>query len=110
MSDHSITICTTTIAPGKRAIVDLPISPLYTQTPMDISVHVINGKKPGPVLLVCAAVHGDEINGVEIIRRLLQMRTLKSLHGTLIAVPIVNMFGFIYHSRYLPDRRDLNHS
>lgn len=110
MSDHSITICNTTIAPGNQAIIDLPISSLYTQTPMNIPVHVINGKKPGPVLLVCAAVHGDEINGVEIIRRLLNMRLLKSLEGTLIAVPIVNIFGFIYHSRYLPDRRDLNTS
>jgi predicted deacylase len=110
MSDHSITICDTTVLPGTQKTIDLPISPLYTQTPMGIPVHVINGKKPGPVLLVCAAVHGDEINGVEIIRRLLKMRTLKSLQGTLIAVPIVNIFGFIYHSRYLPDRRDLNHS
>jgi predicted deacylase len=110
MNDHSITVCDTTIAPGSQAIIDLPISPLYTQTPMNIPVHVINGKKPGPVLLVCAAVHGDEINGVEIIRRLLKMRLLKSLHGTLIAVPIVNIFGFLYHSRYLPDRRDLNRS
>ena len=110
MSDHSITICDTTVAPGIQVTIDLPISPLYTQTPMNILVHVINGKKPGPVLLICAAVHGDEINGVEIIRRLLKMRILKSLKGTLIAVPIVNIFGFIYHSRYLPDRRDLNHS
>ncbi|MGA2655754.1 MAG: succinylglutamate desuccinylase/aspartoacylase family protein, partial [Gammaproteobacteria bacterium] len=110
MDDHSITIGDTTVAPGKQAIIDLPISPLYTQTPMNIPVHVINGKNPGPVLLVCAAVHGDEINGVEIVRRLLNMRLLKSLAGTLIAVPIVNIFGFIYHSRYLPDRRDLNQS
>lgn len=110
MDDHSITISDITVAPGKQAVIDLPISPLYTQTPMNIPVHVINGKKPGPVLLVCAAVHGDEINGVEIVRRLLNKRLLKSLHGTLIAVPIVNIFGFIYHSRYLPDRRDLNQS
>lgn len=108
MDDHTLTICDTKIPPGTQVTIDLPISPLYTQTPMNIPVHVINGKNPGPVLLVCAAVHGDEINGVEIIRRLLKSRMLKSLHGTLIAVPIVNIFGFIYHSRYLPDRRDLN--
>ncbi len=110
MRENIITIGDTTVPPGTQAIIDLPISPLYTQTPMNIPVHVINGKKPGPVLLVCAAVHGDEINGVEIIRRLLKMRLLKSLQGTLIAVPIVNIFGFIYHSRFLPDRRDLNRS
>jgi predicted deacylase len=57
---------------------------------------------------VSAALHGDEINGVEIIRRLLKRKSLENLRGTLIAIPIVNSFGFIHHSRYLPDRRDLN--
>ncbi len=107
---NTLKICDKTILPGKRVTIDLPISPLYTRTPMSIPVHVINGKKAGPVLLVCAAVHGDEINGVETIRRLLKMRGVNHLRGTLIAVPVVNIFGFIYHSRYLPDRRDLNHT
>lgn len=73
-------------------------------------VHVIRGKKPGPCLLVCAALHGDEINGVEIIRRLVGLSQLKRIRGTLIAIPIVNVYGFIHLSRYLPDRRDLNRS
>jgi predicted deacylase len=60
------------------------------------------------VLLVCAAIHGDEINGVEIIRRVRSFRALNRLHGTLVLAPVVNMFGFIHQSRYLPDRRDLN--
>lgn len=98
------------IAPGRRATVELPISVLFDHTPMSLTVHVVNGRKPGPVLLVCAAVHGDEINGVEIIRRLLRLSSLGRLRGTLIAVPIVNTFGFINQSRYLPDRRDLNRS
>ena len=73
-------------------------------------VHVINGKQKGPVLFVTAAIHGDEINGIEIIRRLLATKALSRLSGTLIAVPVVNVYGFVSQSRYLPDRRDLNRS
>lgn len=98
------------VAPGKRATIDLPISVLFDHTPMTLTVRVAHGREPGPVLLVCAAVHGDEINGVEIIRRVLRMSNLSKLRGTLVAVPIVNTFGFINQSRYLPDRRDLNRS
>ena len=73
-------------------------------------VHVLNGRRSGPVLFVTATVHGDEINGIEIIRRLLATRALDRLSGTLVAVPVVNVYGFIAQSRYLPDRRDLNRS
>jgi len=73
-------------------------------------VHVIRGKKSGPRLLVCAALHGDEINGVEIIRRLVTHPALAQIRGDLIAIPIVNVYGFIHQTRYLPDRRDLNRS
>jgi uncharacterized protein len=96
------------VAPGKRAIVEMPAAQLYTNTPLNIPVHVVHGRRPGPVLLVCAAIHGDELNGVEIIRRVLQSQSLRNLRGTLVAVPVVNVFGFIHKSRYLPDRRDLN--
>jgi uncharacterized protein len=71
-------------------------------------MQVVSGKRPGPVMFVCAAIHGDEINGVEIIRRLLKDPLLERLRGTLIAIPIVNVYGFINHTRYLPDGRDLN--
>jgi predicted deacylase len=77
---------------------------------MTLPVLVVHGRRSGPVLFVSAAVHGDEINGVEIIRRLLKVRALDNLKGTLLAVPIANPFGFIQRSRYLPDRRDLNRS
>jgi len=73
-------------------------------------VKVIRGRRAGPVLFVSAAIHGDELNGVEIIRRLLRRPAIRSLRGTLLAVPIVNVHGFIDQSRYLPDRRDLNRS
>lgn len=98
------------IKPGTRTTVELPAGRLYTQAPMSIPVHVIRGKKSGPRLFISAAIHGDEINGVEVIRRLLKHSALKRLRGTIIAVPIVNIHGLISHSRYLPDRRDLNRS
>ena len=97
-----------TVQPGSRTKVELPLAQLYTQTPLNVPIHVIHGRKPGPVFMVSAAIHGDELNGVEIIRRLLRHSALKNLSGTLLAVPVVNVFGFIHKSRYLPDRRDLN--
>lgn len=101
-------ICGQSVAPGSRALVEMAAAQLYTNTPLNIPVHVVHGRQDGPVLLVSAAIHGDELNGVEIIRRLLQVKGLSRLRGTLVAVPVVNVFGFIHKSRYLPDRRDLN--
>lgn len=97
-----------TVAPGQQVSLDIPAARLYTHSEMTIPVHIVHGRKPGRRLFVSAAIHGDEINGVEIIRRVLKSPLLKRLHGTLVAVPIVNVYGFIQHSRYLPDRRDLN--
>ncbi|PWE33229.1 succinylglutamate desuccinylase [Maritimibacter sp. 55A14] len=99
-----------TVAPGTRRTVDLPVSVLSDHTPVNMSVHVIHGRRAGPTVFISAAVHGDEVIGVEIVRRLLQLENLDRLRGTLLMVPIVNAFGFISHSRYLPDRRDLNRS
>lgn len=93
---------------ASRSTVSLPIPQLYTNTPMEMPVHVIRGNKEGARLFVCAAIHGDELNGVEVIRRLLKQSVLKRIKGTLLAIPIVNVYGVIQHSRYLPDRRDLN--
>ena len=95
---------------GERKTLELPVPSLYTHTQLEMPVQVIRGKKPGPTLFVSAAIHGDEINGVEIIRRVLNQKALNRLRGTLIAIPVVNIFGFINQSRYLPDRRDLNRS
>jgi len=98
------------VAPGSRRTIDLPLPPLYTHTSVAMPVHVVHGRSPGPCLFVTATVHGDEINGIEIIRRLLRTKSLERLSGTLIAVPVVNVYGFVAQSRYLPDRRDLNRS
>ena len=110
MHNQSLTINGIDIKPGTRTTIDLPVGRLYTHTPMTIPVHVIHSKRPGPRLFISAAIHGDEINGVEIIRRLLKLPTLKRMSGSILAVPIVNIHGLINHSRYLPDRRDLNRS
>ena len=98
------------IKAGTRATIELGIPSLYTHTALEMPVQVIHGKKPGPVMFLSAAVHGDEINGVEIIRRVLNVKSLNRIKGILIAIPVVNVFGFINQSRYLPDRRDLNRS
>ena len=110
MEDKSLKINGTTFSPGTSTTIDLPVGRLYTHAPVTMPVHVVKGKKSGPRLFISAAIHGDEINGVEIIRRLLKLPALKRLKGTIIAVPIVNVHGLINHSRYLPDRRDLNRS
>ena len=105
-----VTLGDAEIQPGQRRSVELPVTDLYTHTGMSMPVEVINGRLDGPTLFVCAAIHGDEINGVEIVRRLLASKSLSRLRGTLIAIPIVNVLGFLNLSRYLPDRRDLNRS
>jgi predicted deacylase len=96
------------VQPGHRQTLDLSVAPLQTHTEMTMPVQVVHGSRPGPHLFVTAAVHGDEINGVEIIHRLLQRLSPRRLRGAVLAVPVVNVYGFINHSRYLPDRRDLN--
>ncbi|RMH19177.1 MAG: deacylase [Gemmatimonadetes bacterium] len=73
-----------------------------------MTVEVVHGVEPGPVVWLSGAVHGDEIVGVEIIRQVLDLLDPRRLAGTVLAVPIVNVFGFVTGSRYLPDRRDLN--
>lgn len=99
-----------TVASGTRRTVNLPVSYLSDHTPVTMSAHVLHGRLNGPVIFISAGIHGDEVIGIEIVRRLLKTPNLKSLKGTLIVVPIVNAFGFINRSRYLPDRRDLNRS
>ena len=98
------------VEPGSQIVVDLPVSKLANHTPITLPVRVIHGRRDGPTLFVSGVIHGDEIIGVEIIRRLCRMAPLRRMRGTLLCVPIVNVFGFIGHSRYLPDRRDLNRS
>ncbi len=93
---------------GEIKVIQIPISRLPTQNLICLPVTVINGIEDGAKLWISGAIHGDEINGVEIIRQVVNQIVPGRLKGTLIAVPIVNVFGFMEQSRYLPDRRDLN--
>jgi predicted deacylase len=96
------------ILPGTITRIELPVAKLYVNVDISMPVHVIRGLKAGPTVFISAAVHGNEINGIEIIRRFIQLKTLKITHGTVILVPMVNVYGVLNQSRYMPDRRDLN--
>ena len=98
------------VAPGNIGDIAIPISDLSAGMQANMVVRVFHGKRTGPTIFVSAAIHGDEIIGTEIIRRLMKKLHPARMAGTVIFVPVVNMFGFITHSRYLPDRRDLNRS
>jgi len=110
MSKGYIEIGDEKIKPGVRKTIFLPMPKLYDWTPISLPIHVINGIEEGPTLCITAAIHGDEINGVEIIRRLLKKKGFRKMNGSIIAIPIVNVYGFLYQERYLMDRRDLNRS
>jgi uncharacterized protein len=110
MSRPRIVIGEEKVTPGHRKTIFYPMPKLYDCTPMYLPIHVLCGHKKGPTLLITSTIHGDEINGVEIIRRLLKKKGLKDLVGNIIAIPIVNIYGFLYQKRYLVDRRDLNRS
>ena len=104
----AMTIADTKIKPGNQTTIQIPVARLYTHTQLTMPVHVVHGRREGPRLFVSAAIHGDEILGTEIIRRLIKLKRLAAIKGTLLAVPVVNVYGFLQHSRYSPDRRDLN--
>lgn len=99
-----------TIKPGENKLVKINIARLPTGTLIDIPVHVFNSKKAGPTILIQAGLHGDEINGVEILRRMLHQNLFDIKKGAIIVVPIVNVFGFIHFSRDVPDGKDVNRS
>lgn len=94
--------------PGERTHVELPIAQLMSGTPVTLPLIVVRGPRPGPTIWLSAAVHGDELNGVDIIRRVLESLEPTVVAGTIIAAPVVNVHGFNTGDRYLPDRRDLN--
>ena len=98
------------IEPGETRELRLEASELYTADPLYVPMTAVRGTEPGPTVFLTAAVHGDELNGVAIIRDLLIEQDLAALRGTILAIPVVNVPGFIRQSRTLPDRRDLNRS
>ncbi len=110
MARPSFAIGNSRVRAGARQEIRLPISQLVTGEEVTLPVLVLHGRDDGPTVWVDAAIHGDEVAGVDIIRRVLANVSPKTMHGTLIAVPIVNVHGFMAGDRYLPDRRDLNRS
>lgn len=104
----SLTVSGVRFKPGESGQVNFQIAKLPTHTVIDLPVFIYRGKKPGPVMLLTAGVHGDELNGVETIRRMIKEKSIIPDSGTVIAVPIVNIYGFLNNNRYLPDGRDLN--
>ena len=104
-----VRILGTSVRPGERHVLDLQVARLYTRTSVEIPVVVERGHQDGPVLLLLAGVHGDEINGIDTVRRILQELRARPLErGTLVAIPVLNVFGFLAMKRELPDGRDLN--
>lgn len=109
MTVSDLEICGMTVAPGERKRQDIPIAQTFDKTQLTMPMEIMRGEEKGPILLLVAAMHGDELNGCEIVKRILNYRGLhKKLKGTIVAVPIVNVFGYNRNVRYLPDRRDLN--
>jgi predicted deacylase len=96
------------IKKGQRYRIDIDMGRMHDFTDLKMPVEIVSGIKNGPTLFISSTIHGDEINGIEIVKRLLNILDVNKISGNLIAIPIVNIFGFNDHSRYLPDRRDLN--
>ncbi|MET1258444.1 succinylglutamate desuccinylase/aspartoacylase family protein [Flagellimonas sp. DF-77] len=108
--NKTISINGESVLPGQRKLVKINIARLPTGTLIDIPVHVFNAKKKGPTVLLQAGLHGDEINGVETLRRMLENDDFQIKKGAVIVVPILNIFGFIHFSRDVPDGKDVNRS
>jgi len=98
------------VGPGETRELEIAVSESYSSMTVKIPIHVSRGESSGPVVFVTAALHGDEINGTGAIRQLIQDPEVRLKRGVLLLVPVLNLLAFDRHSRYLPDRRDLNRS
>ncbi|WNM19513.1 succinylglutamate desuccinylase/aspartoacylase family protein [Flavobacterium capsici] len=107
-SQKELIILKETILPGESKTINMEIAKLQTMTKLKIPIIVERSKKPGPTVLFSAGLHGDEINGVEIVRQLITQKINKPVIGTIICIPVLNVFGFVNQSRQFPDGRDLN--
>ncbi|MDQ2771336.1 MAG: succinylglutamate desuccinylase/aspartoacylase family protein [Bacteroidota bacterium] len=99
-----------TIHPGERVLTRLVVSKLPSGTVIDVPVHVLRATAPGPTLLLMGGMHGDEVNGIETIRRLVRRELITPLRGSVIAIPLLNIYGFLNFSREVPDGKDVNRS
>lgn len=107
-SDNVLTLLGQEVLPGKSATINFNLAKLYTTSSVEIPVIVERSKAPGPVVLITSGIHGDEINGVEIVRQIIAKKINKPKKGTIICIPVLNIFGFLDMKRAFPDGRDLN--
>ncbi len=103
-------IAQTEIEAGTVQDISIPVTTMATGLDSHLAIRVLHGKRPGPVVFVSGAIHGDEIIGTAVIQRIAHELDVDDLAGTIMLIPVANIFGFLAHSRYLPDRRDLNRS
>src|SRR5690554_363980 len=103
-----ITVLGRKIKAGESCELNFGVANLHTTSSIDVPVIVERSKKPGPVVLFTAGIHGDEVNGVEIVRQIISKGINKPKRGTIICIPVINVFGFIQMDRQFPDGRDLN--
>ena len=96
------------IPEGKRTVIDLKIAKLHTRTTVNVPVIIERSNNPGPVVLLLAGIHGDETNGVGIVREIIDLKINKPKNGTIICIPVFNIFGYLIQTREFPDGRDLN--
>lgn len=109
--EQPIVIGDQTVYPGETGLARINVGRLPSDTPIDIIAHIYRSKNPGPCVLLLGGVHGDEINGIEIVRKALEQGFLEHLdRGSVIAIPLLNVFGFINFSREVPDGKDVNRS
>lgn len=112
MSDHPIQplrISDVEVFPGQSKMIELPVGSLPSGNEVSIKAHVFRGYKPGPTILFLAGIHGDEINGIEIVRRCISEKIFERINaGSVIAIPLLNLYGFINFSRDVPDGKDVN--
>ena len=99
------------IEPGQNCTVQIPVANLPSGTEINLFAHVYRSKNPGPTILISGGVHGDEVNGIEIVRRAVRAKLFSNLKaGSVVAVPLLNVYGFINFSRGFPDGKDVNRS
>lgn len=108
MANKAFSFAGTAVEPGTKKTILIPAPNINVQVKLNIPVHVFHGKKAGPKLFIVSTLHGDELNGIEILRRVYDSLHINQLQGTVVIIPVVNIYGVIIQSRYLPDGRDLN--
>jgi uncharacterized protein len=108
MSKKLFSILGQTISPGQSAFLNMEVAKLHTRTPIQIPIIIQRAKKDGPTLLLLGGVHGDEVNGVAIVRKIIKEKINRPTKGTVICIPVFNIFGYLNLTREFPDGRDLN--